>query len=110
MDECYRRRLSPGQGATWEWVSEEKLPRGMFLASERRATVRGDAYQGDLIAQFAREIWRGEVRPAKLTSVWIVEGGDEPLTKCEHTKRRDGKIAVRLPNGSEIIVPSADWR
>lgn len=109
--ECYRRRLPAGERA-WQWISAERLPRGAFLASDRRATVRGDVYVGDLVATYSRSISRGHAGGrATLDSVQlVVDATEKPLRPCEHRSRRDGQVEVTLPDGTKLVTPSADWR
>lgn len=114
-EESYRRRLPAGYGA-WTWVSEERLPRGHFRASERRAEVKGDAFAGDLLAWFSRQIKNGaSAGEATLDSFQLVagrlsDGRTRVSNALTHTKRRDGQYAVTLPDGSVIVVASPAWR
>jgi hypothetical protein len=114
-EESYRRRLPAGETA-WEWISDERLPRGHFRASERRAEVRGDVFPGDLLAWFSRQIKGGASQgEATIDSFQLVIGvlsdGRARVSKAlEYTKRRDGKFAVTLPDGSVMVVNSPAWR
>ncbi len=114
-EESYRRRLPAGETA-WEWISDERLPRGHFLASERRAEVRGDVFAGDLLAWFSRQIKGGASQgEATIDSFQLVIGklGDcrARVSKAlDHTRRRDGRFAVTLPDGSVMVVTSPAWR
>lgn len=111
--ESYRRRLSPG-AQSWGWLSDERLPRGTFLASDRRAVIRGDAFVGDLLAVFSRGL-RGGSSTGKATldgfEIYCGRGGDGKflLPDCDGKKKRDGSYSVMLPTGRVLIVPSPAW-
>jgi len=111
--ESYRRRLPAGT-SVWTWVSSDRLPRGTYVASDRRSSVFGESYPGDLLAEFERGQSRGE---AKITRFLLVhETGacdDRPthiVTPCDHARRSDGVYCVTLPDGSELLVTDPRWR
>lgn len=97
--EWYRMVLRDG---SWRYVSDDRLPAGNYLASERRASVKGDVFPGELVAVHDRG--------APVESVWLVESltegesGSDCLRQCDFTKKRGGKLKVTLPDGTEITV------
>lgn len=107
----YRRVYRDG---SWGWVSDEKLPRGSFRASERRAEVWGDAYPGDLVACYDAGVSSSGYEPPKLERIYLLIGEDENgktrRVDCEFAKRRDGQVSVTLPDGNKMVVASPDWR
>lgn len=110
--ESYRRVLRAGAEA-WEWLSIGRLPRGTFLASDRRYTITGDGYRGDLLAAYSRGLrgGRSEGR-ATLDEIRLVVGahsGERVSVACRHTRRRDGRYDVILPSGHSLTVASPDW-
>lgn len=88
------------RGGSWRYVSDERLPSGTYLASDRRATVRGEVYPGEIVAQHDRG------QPVDL--MYLVCRPDDQGTRlvdCAFRRRRDGDLAVTLPDGSEIVLP-----
>lgn len=87
------------RGGSWQYVSDERLPSGTYRASDRRATVYGEVYPGEILADHDRgkpvdQIWLAHARDAE---------GDA-LTECEFRRRRDGDLAITLPDGSEVVL------
>ena len=105
----YRMRLAPqGKGGgAWQYFSAERLPSGTFRAAERRATVHGDVFAGDLVCSHDRG---GPMDP----TIYLVCDPDEAgrvLVECEGwAARRDGRIDVTLPDGTVVTVPAARSR
>jgi hypothetical protein len=82
-----------------EWVYfEGSLPVGNYLAADRRATLHGDVYVGELIAQHDRG--------GPIDVVYLVTGGDDVIQILEWRKRRDGQLAITLPDGTEVLAPN----
>lgn len=108
--ESYRRRLPAGEH-TWTWVSDERLPRVGIRASERRCSVEGEVFAGDLIAEFSRSI-DSRVGAVSIDYICIVgeRATGKHLTACQFTRRRDGQYDVTLPDGSTVTVASPEWR
>ena len=111
--EAYRRVLRGG-AESWGWLGAERLPRTASSARDRRASVYGDVYLGDVVATFSRRIEHGRsAGKATLDDFRIYCGHDEAgkpiLVECAAKKRRDGRFALVLPNGSALIVGSPDW-
>jgi hypothetical protein len=111
--ETYRRALSPG--GAWRFVSTERLPRGAFLAADRKARVRGDVYVGDLIADYERSLRggasQGEARHDG--KIGIVVGPADVGAKIEWmdvVHQKDGTWRVILPTGAHLTFPPAGWR
>lgn len=96
----YRMVWRNGQ---WQYFSDERLPSGTFLASDRRATVRGDVFLGEIVCEHDKG---GPVDTMYL--VVIPSPGDAAsiLEACEFRKRRDGSLTVVLPDDTEIVVPN----
>jgi hypothetical protein len=94
----YRMVLRNGK---WEYVATERLPTGSFLASDRRATVYGDAYHGEITITHDRG------SDVDLEANLLVEAGEHDgldLTKsrliaCDVTKTRAG-LEITLLDGS----------
>ncbi|MDE3097244.1 MAG: hypothetical protein KGK07_14745 [Chloroflexota bacterium] len=108
-DESYRRRL-PAGAKGWAWVSDDRLPRAGIRASERRCSVSGEVFGGDLIAEFSRSI-DSRVGAVSVDSFALVVAGHAKLLHiCEYKRRRDGQYAVTLPDGGDITVASPEWR
>jgi len=83
----------------WTYFSDERLPMGTFRASERRATVHGEVYPGEIVVNHDKG---GPVDIACL-----VCGPDEEGRVLEHvefSKRRDGNLCFVLPDGSEVVL------
>lgn len=86
----------------WRYVSDERLPSGNFLAGDRRATVYGEVYLG--------EICIDHDRGSPVTDAYLVvpepgDEGDDVLLKVEFKKLRGGLIRFSLPDGSEVKLP-----
>lgn len=98
--EWYRMVWRSGK---WSYFSTNRMPAGKFLAAERRVTLYGDAYAGEILAEHPRG---GEV-----TQMWLVtdphpgENSDTvTLRKIDHVRQRDG-LRVILPTGASITLP-----
>jgi hypothetical protein len=85
------------RGGSWQYFSEERLPAGTFRAAERRATVYGEVYPGELVCSHDKG--------GPLDDEVYLETGTE-LVECKVTKRRDGQLAVTLPDGVEVLRPN----
>lgn len=111
--ETYRRALSPG--GRWRFVSSERLPRGTFLASDRKAVVRGDVFAGDLLADFERGIRAGSSTGEARHDgkIGLVIGTDENKPQIEWmdvSRQKDGTWRIVLPTGAHLSFPPAGWR
>lgn len=86
---------------SWQYVASERLPSGSFLASERRSEVHGNVYPGEIVVSHDRG------RP--VDAAWLVltpDSDGKVLRKIEFASRRDGQLAFRLPDGSEVVLPN----
>jgi hypothetical protein len=111
--ETYRRALSPG--GSWRFMSSERLPRGTFLASDRKASVRGDVYVGDLVADFERSLSRGasQGEAEHGGKVGLVTGPRDKGAKIwwmDAVCQKNGSWRVILPTGAHLTIPAAGWR
>lgn len=88
------------RGGSWRYVSDERLPSGNFLAADRRATVYGEVYEGEVCVDHDRG---GPVSDAYL--VCRPDEGGKVLADCTFARRRDGQLAITLPDGSVILTP-----
>jgi hypothetical protein len=84
---------------SWQYVSEERLPSGNFRAAERRATVSGTVFEGEIVAGHHRG---GAVESVRLVCYPDSEG--KVLVECVFSIRRDGLLAVTLPDGTVIAL------
>ena len=111
--ETYRRALSPG--GEWRFVSSERLPKGAFLAGDRKAAVRGDVFVGDLLADYERSLRRGaSLGEAKHDEkIGLVIGPSDKGAEIEWmdvVRQKDGTWRVILPTGAHLTFSSAAWR
>lgn len=111
--ESYRRVLRAGT-KSWEFLSSERLPRGTYLAADRKASVYGEGFRGDLLASYSRSLRGGKSQQSKATldEVRIVVGkhsGEWLSVPCVATRRRDGRYDIILPSGQSLTVASPDW-
>lgn len=96
----YRMVLRNG---AFEYFADRPLERANFRASERRDTVRGYVYDGEILVQHDHG---GPVDAAYLVVHHVDEDGDEvPVVECKLARVRTG-LRVTLPNGVEIDVPN----
>lgn len=90
------------RSGVWRYVSDDRMPQGKYLASERRCEVRGDVFGGELVAQHDRG--------AKIDTIYLIrinpDEAGKSLMKCEFKMRRDGQLAIMLPDGTEVLVPN----
>lgn len=85
----------------WQYVSSDRLPNGSFLAADRRATVYGDVYLGEIVVSHHRG--------AEVDEAWLVVGPDSEgkvLKSITFSKRRDGQMKFVLPDDSEVVLPN----
>lgn len=89
---------------TFTYFADGRMPTARYLASERRVTLRGDAYVGEIAVQHDRG--------GPVNAVWLVVGehhnpaGERKLIiPLAWSKQRDG-IRVILPTGTHITVPN----
>lgn len=111
--ESYRRALSPG--ASWRFVALSRLPRGTFLAGDRKALERGDVYAGDLVADYDRSLRGGRSQGAASHDgkIGLVIGEGEHGARIEWmdaVRQKDGTVRVILPTGAHLTVSSPGWR
>lgn len=90
------------RGGAWVYFAAGRLPRGTYLASDRRASVAGDVYEGEIVCRHHR----GD----QVDAVWLVvdgprKGGERGfLASLEFTRGRDG-LRVILPTGAHVTLP-----
>lgn len=91
------------RASQWVYFQEGRMPKGKFLASERRVTLYGDVYEGEILA--------GHPRGAAIESVRLVvdepddDGSRGRLISCEWSVTRAG-IRVILPTGAHLNLPN----
>lgn len=84
----------------WTYFSDGRLPTGIFLASDRRATVYGEVFLGELIC------CHDYGKPVDGVALVVApDGGGNVLEWLEYGRRRDGTLSVTLPDGSKVVVP-----
>lgn len=111
--ETYRRALSPG--GAWRFVSSARLPRGTFLASDRKATVHGDVYVGDLVADYDRSLRGGRsqgeaTHDGKIGLVVAPADKGAEILWMDAVRQKDGTWRVVLPTGAHLTIAPAGWR
>lgn len=112
--ESYRRALSPG--GAWRFVSRDRLPRGTFRAADRKATVYGDVYAGDLLADFDRSLRGGRSTGEAQHDgkIGLVIGhdanGELAIRWLDCARQKDGTVRVILPTGAHLTIASPEWR
>jgi hypothetical protein len=96
----------------WRYVSTDRLPQGKIYASDRRATVYGDVYAGEIVAAHDR----GQA----LDEAWLVIGENKGASKIpvagktgnswgiqiDIKKLRNGLLRFVLPDGRTIDLPN----
>ena len=87
------------RGGEWVYVSPDRLPAGTFLASDRRAVVYGVVYPGEIT------IDHDYGAPVDAAGLAHEEVDGEPLSVIEFTRRRGGKLAFTLVDGSVVVLP-----
>ena len=86
---------------SWEYFSEDRLPAGVFLASDRRATVYGDVFIGELVCQHDRG---SKVDVISLIAADVAGGID--LLDVPFCTSRNGQLVLTLPDGRKMTVPN----
>lgn len=89
-------RLAWRNGA-WTYIGE-RLDRVGALASSRHQTVHADVWPGEILVQHDRG---GPIDAAFL----IVDDAEAPLELLPIAKRRDGQLAITLPEGEVLVRP-----
>jgi hypothetical protein len=92
------------RGGQWEYVTEERLPNGNFLASDRKATVRGDVFIGEITITHDRG------KPVDLCARLVTRTPEGKLdwdgpAELDVTRTRDGNLKIKLPDGSLVVAP-----
>lgn len=83
----------------WTYVSEERLPNGSYRASDRRATVYGEVFPGEIVV--------GHNRGGPVDTAWLISSPNEKgevLNEIQFRKRRDGQLTFVLPDGTEVTL------
>lgn len=84
---------------SWQYVSEERLPNGNFLASDRRAIVYGQAYHGEIVVSHDRG------KPVDIAWIIDLDKKDDVKHEIPFVKTRDRHLLFTLPNGEKIKLP-----
>lgn len=85
----------------WQYVSSDRLPSGNFRASDRRASVSGPVYTGEIVA--------GHDRGGQIDIAWVIcppDADGKVMVSIEFKKRRDGQLEFSLPSGDKILTPN----
>lgn len=88
---------------SWSYFSNDRLPTGTFLASDRRAKVKGDVFLGEIIAQHDRG---GSVDCMYLVAPNPTDEDRPMLLPVKFAKRRDGNLSVTLPDNRKVVTPN----
>lgn len=111
---AYRNLNSKGNGAEWyrmvyrngqfTYFSDGRMPTGKFLASERRVTLLGDVYAGEIVVEHDRG---GPVNDVMLVCDPFTDsdGDARKFVSLKWSKQRNGIRAI-LPTGASITVPN----
>jgi hypothetical protein len=81
----------------WQYFSHERLPTGTFLARDRRATVLGEVWPGELVVQHDRG--------GPVNAVYLVVRQEKPLRRCTFARTRAGALRITLPDGRTVERP-----
>jgi hypothetical protein len=85
------------RNGSWQYFGDRRLANGTFYAADRHDTVRGDVWDGELVAQHDRG--------GAVTDVYmIVDHPDGELMSLTFA-RRSGRLLVTLPDGEELDLP-----
>lgn len=82
------------RNGSWGYIGA-RLPSGNFLASDRRAEVVAEVYEGELVARHDRG--------GKIEAVSIIVNGTRKV--LEFYRTRVGNLKITLPDGREIELP-----
>ena len=85
---------------SWRYVSDDRLPSGRYLASDRRASTSGEVYPGEIVVQHDRG--------SQVDSAWLAcapNSEGKSLVTCSFERQRDGQLKFSLPDGSEVVLP-----
>jgi hypothetical protein len=95
----YRMRLTNG---AWQYLGDRRLSQGTYYASALSDAVRADVYAGDLLIKY------NHGGPVDSVAGLVVgrkeETGKIIVADCPVVKRRDGQLAITLPDGSVIVA------
>lgn len=95
----YRMVLRSGQ---WKYFADGRLPSGNFLACDRRASVRGKVYEGELVCRHHKG---GQVDSVQLVVDSPSEDGNKgQLVDVDFVAQRNG-LRITLPTGAMITAP-----
>jgi hypothetical protein len=96
-DHWYRMVFRDG---CWNYVSSDRLPMGTLRASDRRCTVYGEVYNGEIVVSHDYG--------SAVDCAWLVVPPDDDngksLVEISFLKRRDGKLVFKLPDESQIVL------
>lgn len=111
--ESYRRAMSPGR--PWRFVASSRLPSKTFLASDRRTTIRGDVFPGDLLADYERRLHAGQSTSEAVHDgqIGLVVGPSDDgadIVWMDAVRQKDGTLRVILPTGAHLTVATPGWR
>jgi len=93
------------RSGAWEYVSQERLPSGNYLAHERQATVRGDVYPGEILV--THDHGAGLDKGALL--VTLGSDGKIAFVDLDTANTRAG-LEITLPNGAIVKTPNPRGR
>ena len=84
---------------SWTYFSSDRLPSGSYRASDRRASIYGDVYPGEIMVQHDR----GKA----IDQAWLIlemNDKEEWREEIQFSKRRDGNLVFDLPDGSKAVL------
>lgn len=87
------------RSGSWQYVSTERLPNGSFRASDRRASVSGTVYTGELVISHDRG--------SPMDAAWLIcepNAEGKVMVGITFASRRDRRITFTLPDGSVVVL------
>lgn len=86
----------------WQYFTGYLKPIGLRSAT-RHQELYGDVWVGEILAEHPRG---GEVIAVYL----VVSEGTDGLVSLDFYRRRDGNLSVKLPDGSNLVLPDPRGR
>ena len=86
----------------WRYFGKGRMPSAKILASDRKVTIRGDAYEGEILCQHPRG---AQVDTMYLAIDGVSDDGKRGyVLEISFERTRDGLRAI-LPTGAHVTLP-----